>query len=81
MRKPYQEFSEEQDIVTLFVIAIMNCLPWKLWGLKTGASLKGADTLEAGKWLERAIAKFHCGINRHSGLLQIFSPDGNVTNA
>ena len=69
MRKPYQEFPEEQDIVTLFLIAIKNCLPWKLWELKTGAPRKGADTLGARKRLERAIAKFHCGINRHPWLL------------
>ena len=59
MRKPYQEFPAEQDVVTLFVNAIMNRYPWKLWEIKTGAPRKGADTLEARKGLEQAIAKFH----------------------
>ena len=59
MRKPYQEFPEEQDIVTLFVNAFTKRHPWKLWKLKTGAPRKGADTLEARKGLEQAIAKFH----------------------
>ena len=47
MRKVYKDFPDEQDVAALFVDAMMNRHPWKLWDLKTGAPREGADTLEA----------------------------------
>ena len=72
MHKLHQEFPEEQDIITLFVDAMMNRHLWKLWDLKSGTPHEGADTLEAQDVLERAMDKFHCATHRHPGLLHLY---------
>ncbi len=72
MRYVYQKFPEEQDIVALFVDAMMNRHPWKLWDLHTGEPTEGADTAEAREVLEIAMSKFHKGTHRHPGLLHLY---------
>ena len=72
MRHVYKRFPYEQDIVALFVDAMMNRHPWKLWDLHTGEPRKGADTEEARKTLEMAMKKFHKGTHRHPGLLHLY---------
>ncbi|MFZ8969916.1 MAG: tetratricopeptide repeat protein [Paracoccaceae bacterium] len=72
MREVYKDFPDEQDVAALFVDAMMNRHPWKLWDLKTGAPREGADTLEARAVLERAMSKFHIGTHRHPGLLHLY---------
>lgn len=70
MRRVYAEQSEDLDVVTLFCEAIMNRTPWQLWNLKTGQPAEGADTEEAIRVLEAALAQ--SGAMEHPGLLHIY---------
>ncbi len=72
MRQVYKQFPFEQDIVALFVDAMMNRHPWNLWDLHTGKPTKGADTTESREVLELAMNKFHKGTYRHPGLLHLY---------
>jgi len=56
MRKAYSDFPENQDVMTLFIEAMMTRTPWRLWDVKTGLPTVGADTLEAIAVCEKAIA-------------------------
>lgn len=55
MRVVYQQFSDDQDVMALFIEAMMTRTPWKLWNVKTGKPAKGADTIEGLEVCERAI--------------------------
>jgi len=70
MRKVYQEFNDDLDVVTLFAEAIMNRTPWALWDLKSGKVADGADTAEAIEVLERALSQPDA--MEHPGLLHIY---------
>lgn len=56
MRKVYMKFPENQDVMALFIEALITRTPWQLWNVKTGQAADGADTLEALAVCERAIA-------------------------
>ena len=56
MRKVYSDFPENQDVMALFIEAMMTRTPWRLWDVKTGLPAAGADTLEAIAVCEKAIA-------------------------
>ena len=56
MRKVYSDFPENQDVMALFIEAMMTRTPWQLWDVKTGLPAAGADTLEAIAVCEKAIA-------------------------
>tara|TARA_B110000438_G_scaffold293543_1_gene333578 strand:+ start:65 stop:1759 length:1695 start_codon:yes stop_codon:yes gene_type:complete len=56
MRKVYSDFPENQDVMALFIEAMMTRTPWRLWDVKTGLPTVGADTLEAIAVCEKAIA-------------------------
>jgi tetratricopeptide (TPR) repeat protein len=56
MRKVYSDFPENQDVMALFIEAMMTRTPWRLWDVKTGLPPTGADTLEAIAVCEKAIA-------------------------
>ncbi|KAK0725846.1 hypothetical protein B0H67DRAFT_571714 [Lasiosphaeris hirsuta] len=64
MEAVYTEFPDDLDVTTLYVDALMNLTPWKLWDLRTGAPLPGARTLDAKAALERGLAldAFHPGL-------------------
>ncbi|KAI1395567.1 TPR domain protein [Hypoxylon fuscum] len=70
MGKVYEEFSDDLDIATLYVDALMNLTPWQLWDLDTGKPASGARTLEAKTILERAMDRE--GGSRHPGLLHLY---------
>jgi tetratricopeptide (TPR) repeat protein len=55
MRKVYSNFPENQDVMALFIEAMMTRTPWRLWDVKTGLPAVGADTLEAIAVCEKAI--------------------------
>jgi hypothetical protein len=52
------------------VEAIMNCTPWQMWDLRTGAPADGAGTLEAQEVLDTAFRTVP-GALRHPGLLHL----------
>ncbi len=56
MRKVYSDFPDNQDVMALFIEAMMTRTPWRLWDVKTGLPTVGADTLEAIVVCEKAIA-------------------------
>ena len=55
MRKVNSDFPGDQDVMALFVEAMMTRNPWDLWDLKKGCPTEGADTLEAIGLCEQAI--------------------------
>ena len=56
MRKAYSRFGDSQDVMALLVEALITRTPWRLWNVQTGQPAHHADTLEALKVCERAIA-------------------------
>ena len=55
MRKVNSDFPDHQDVMALFVEAMMTRNPWHLWDVKKGRPTEGADTLEAIRLCEQAI--------------------------
>ena len=55
MRKVNSDFPDHQDVMALFVEAMMTRNPWHLWDVKKGHPTEGADTLEAIGLCEQAI--------------------------
>ena len=70
MRSVYAAHRDDLDVATLFAEAIMNRTPWELWDIATGKPADGADTMEAIRVLERAMAQ--PGGTRHPGLLHMY---------
>jgi tetratricopeptide (TPR) repeat protein len=56
MRRVHCEFPDDQDVMALFVEALMMRTVRRLWNLKTGAPAPNSDVLEALGICERAIA-------------------------
>lgn len=56
MRQINLDFPENQDVMALFVEAMMTRTPWHLWDVKTKLPPPKADTLEAIAVCEQAIA-------------------------
>ena len=71
MRKVFQKYPDDKDVVTLAVEALMNRTPWQLWDLKAAKSTEGADTLEAQGMLETAFDTLD-GAWQHPGLLHLY---------
>ncbi|KAI5863741.1 TPR domain protein [Durotheca rogersii] len=70
MGRVYQEFPDDLDVAALYVDALMNLTPWKLWDITTGEPAAGARTLEAKAILEGAMAQD--GGSQHAGLLHLY---------
>jgi tetratricopeptide (TPR) repeat protein len=70
MREVYRANSDDLDVASLFVEALMNRTPWDLWDLASGQPAEGADTVEARDVLERALAT-PAG-QAHPGLLHLY---------
>src|SRR5690606_10382319 len=63
----------DPDVATLFAEALINRTPWQLWDLPTGQPQPGADTLEAAKVLEDAMAqRERAGKPAHPGLAHMY---------
>ena len=58
MRKVNSDFPGDQDVMALFVEAMMTRNPWDLWDVKKACPTEGADTLEAIGLCEQAS----CGL-------------------
>ena len=73
MRKIYNQFPEDPDVVTLTAEALMNPTPWELWDLKTGEIADGANTAEAMIMLEGALNRIDgTDQEKHPGLLHMY---------
>jgi tetratricopeptide (TPR) repeat protein len=70
MRLVYRTHKYDPDVAALFAEALMNRAPWQLWNVKTGEPAEGADTLEALRVLEEAMAQ--PGGTCHPGLLHMY---------
>lgn len=73
MRDVFAAHHDDLDVRSIFVEAIMNRTPWKLWNLATGEVADGAGTLEATEVMEEAFRDFDDkGANTHPGLLHLY---------
>lgn len=73
MRKVYERFPEDFDVVTLYAESLMNLTPWKMWDPVTGDVGEGAQTLVVKEVLEKAIKQVEDqGADRHPGLLHLY---------
>lgn len=70
MRKVYQKFPDDLDVVAFFGEAIMNRTPWALWDLKSREIAEGASTAEAIEVLEGALGKNEA--YEHPGILHYY---------
>lgn len=72
MRRVYQRFPDDHDVMALFVEALMMRTVRKLWDLKTGKPAPNSDVLEALAVCERAIAKAdQASIQQHPAILHL----------
>ncbi|WP_397542596.1 tetratricopeptide repeat protein [Roseovarius salis] len=71
MRTVHAAHPGNLDICTVFVEALLNLTPWKMWDLPTGRPAEGAFTEEAQKVLEEAMER-RPGAMRHPGLLHLY---------
>ena len=70
MRIAHQAHPDDLDIRAIFVEAILNRTPWRMWDLRTGDPAPGAGTLEARDVLESAFRDLP-GAMDHPGLLHL----------
>jgi len=70
MRAVHLAHPNDLDLRTIFVEAIMNRTPWRMWNPKTGEPEPGAGTLEARAVLETAFRELP-GAKAHPGLLHL----------
>lgn len=56
MRQVNVDFPDNQDVMALFVEAMMTRKPWHMWNVRTGLPTEGADTFEVARICEYAIA-------------------------
>ena len=71
MRQVFQDYPQDREVRTVFVEAMMNETPWKMWDLKTGGPGKYAKTEEAVAVLEDAFDN-DPGAWDHPGLLHLW---------
>ncbi|GGJ42387.1 tetratricopeptide repeat protein [Neoroseomonas lacus] len=70
MRIAHRAHVGDLDLRTIFVEAILNRTPWRMWDLRTGNPAPGAGTLEARDVLESAFRDLPGAMN-HPGLLHL----------
>ncbi|MEM8624882.1 MAG: hypothetical protein AAGG47_15340 [Pseudomonadota bacterium] len=70
MRAVFEAHRDDREVRTVFVEAIMNETPWKMWDLKTGRAAEKAKTEEAMAVLDEAFAT-DPGAWDHPGLLHL----------
>ena len=70
MRIAYRANPDDLDVCAIFVEAIMNRTPWRMWDSRTGAPAPRAGTLEAREVLEAAFRDLPGAMN-HPGLLHL----------
>jgi tetratricopeptide (TPR) repeat protein len=70
MRRVHQAHPDDLDIRNIFVEAIMNRTPWRMWDQRTGEPAPDAGTAEAREVLESAFRTLPGAMN-HPGLLHL----------
>ncbi|MEO1531106.1 MAG: tetratricopeptide repeat protein [Pseudomonadota bacterium] len=70
MREVFAAHKADREVRTVFVEAIMNETPWKMWDLATGGVAEGAGTEEAMAVLDEAFASDPDAWD-HPGLLHL----------
>jgi len=70
MRRAHQQHPDDLDLRCIFVEAILNRTPWRMWDVRTGDPTPGAGTLEAREVLEAAFRDIP-GAMDHPGLLHL----------
>lgn len=71
MREVLAAYPDDLEARTIFVEAIMNETPWKMWDLPTGQIAEGAGTAEAREVLEGAFRDLPKTWN-HPGMLHLY---------
>jgi tetratricopeptide (TPR) repeat protein len=71
VRKLYKTYAGDLDVACVFVEAIMNETPWKMWNLTTGGVAENAGTQEAMEVLEGLFANKPASWD-HPGLLHLY---------
>ncbi|OAQ58807.1 TPR domain-containing protein [Pochonia chlamydosporia 170] len=73
MRCVCETFPEDDDVMALFVEALITRTPRRLWDMKTGLPAAGADTLEAMAICKKSIAHNNAvGKPQHPGILHLY---------
>ena len=71
MRSAHNAHPEDLDVTAIFVEAILNRTPWRMWDPRTGEPAPEAGTLEAREVLETAFRDLP-GALHHPGLLHLY---------
>ncbi len=71
MRVAFAAHPESLDLRTVFVDAMLNRTPWRMWDLASGSPAEGADTLEAQRVCEEAL-EHDPRVWSHPGLLHLY---------
>ncbi len=71
MRQVHRTHPDDLDVRCIFVEAIMNRTPWKMWDLETGAAAEGSGTPEAVEVMDTAFGIMPAAW-RHPGLLHLY---------
>jgi tetratricopeptide (TPR) repeat protein len=71
MRTLLEAHPDDMDVRSVFVEAIMNETPWRMWDLPTGQPFKHAGTVEAMAAMDHAFAGMP-GAWDHPGLLHLY---------
>jgi tetratricopeptide (TPR) repeat protein len=71
MRAVHRALPDDLDLRTIFVEAILNRTPWRMWDMYTGQPAPGAGTAEAREILESAFRVFPAAMD-HPGLLHLY---------
>ncbi|WP_170344106.1 tetratricopeptide repeat protein [Ruegeria atlantica] len=71
MRAAFAAHPDHADLRTIYVEALLNLTPWKMWDLQTGQPADGAATLEAQGALEWALSNDPAAMS-HPGLLHLY---------
>ncbi|MEO5756773.1 MAG: hypothetical protein ABIQ51_07940 [Mesorhizobium sp.] len=72
MRRVYQSFPDDHDVMALFVEALMMRTVRCLWNLKTGAPAPNSDVLEALEVCERSIRLADdTGVAQHPAIIHL----------
>ena len=70
MRAVHRAFPDDLDLRCVFVEAILNRTPWRMWDVRAGVPTPGAGTMEAREVLESAFRDLP-GAMSHPGLLHL----------
>jgi tetratricopeptide (TPR) repeat protein len=71
MRAAFAAHPESLDLRTVFVDAMLNRTPWRMWDLASGSPAEGADTREAQRVCEEAL-EHDPRVWSHPGLLHLY---------